>query len=116
MLANHVLRTKERIQKFKETRGTNHIYWNELDKGCFQHDMSHGDFKHLAKRIGSDKILRVKTFNTAKILKYDEDQRGLAFMVYKFFDKNSEGSGANNEIKQKKKLAEELHKPIIKNF
>ena len=116
MLANHVLRTKERIQKFKETRGTNHIYWNELDKGCFQHDMSHGDFKHLAKRIGSDKILRVKTFNTAKILKYDEDQRGLAFMVYKFFDKNSEGSGANNEIKQKKKLAEELHKPIIKKF
>ena len=37
-------------------------------------------------------------------------------MVYKFFDKNSKGGGANNEIKQKKKLAEELHKPIIKKF
>ena len=116
MLANHLLRTKERIQKFKETRDTNHIYWNELGKGCFQHDMSYGDFKDLAKRIGSDKILRVKTFNTAKILKYDEDQRGLASMVYKFFDKNSKGGGANNEIKQKKKLAEELHKPIIKKI
>ena len=38
-------------------------------------------------------------------------QRGLASMVYKFFDKRTKGSGINN-----KKLAEELHKPIIKNF
>ena len=32
-------------------------------------------------------------------------------MVYKFFDKRTKGSGVNNKI-----LAEELHKPIIKNF
>ena len=38
-------------------------------------------------------------------------QRGLASMVYKFFDKRTKGYGLNNEI-----LAEELHKPIIKNF
>ena len=38
-------------------------------------------------------------------------------MVYRFFDKKSKGSGvANNEIKQNLKLAEELHKPIIRNF
>ena len=38
-------------------------------------------------------------------------------MVYKSFDKKSAGSGvANNEIKQNLKLAEELHKPIIRNF
>ena len=41
-------------------------------------------------------------------------------MVYKCFDKNSAGNGvnmhANNEIKQNHQLAEELHKPIIKNF
>ena len=38
-------------------------------------------------------------------------------MVYKCFDKKSTGSGvANNEIKQNLKLAEELHKPIIRNF
>ena len=38
-------------------------------------------------------------------------------MVYKFFDKKSTGSGvANNEIKQNLQLAEELHKPIIRNF
>ena len=33
-------RNKERIQKFKETVDTSHIYKNELDKACFQHDMS----------------------------------------------------------------------------
>ena len=32
-------------------------------------------------------------------------------MVYKFFDKRTKGYGLHNEI-----LAEELHKPIIKNF
>ena len=38
-------------------------------------------------------------------------------MVYKFFDKKSACSGvANNEIKQDLQLAEELHKPIIRNF
>ena len=38
-------------------------------------------------------------------------------MVYKFFDKKSTGSGvANNEIKQNLQLAQESHKPIIRNF
>ena len=38
-------------------------------------------------------------------------------MVYKFFDKKYAGSGvANNEIKQNLQLAEELHKPITRNF
>ena len=39
-------------------------------------------------------------------------------MVNKFFDKKStSGSGvANNKIKQNLQLAEELHKPIIRNF
>ena len=33
-----------------------------------------------------------------------------------FFDKKSQGSGANNEIKQNEQLAEELHQPIIRNL
>ena len=38
-------------------------------------------------------------------------------MVYKFFVKKFVSSGvANNEIKQNLQLAEELHKPIIRNF
>ena len=46
------------------------------------------------------------------------DQRGLASIVYKFFDKKlSSGSGVtNNKIKQNMQLAEELHKPIIRNL
>ena len=30
---------KERIEKSMQTGNTNFIYWNELDKACFQHDM-----------------------------------------------------------------------------
>ena len=51
-------KNKERIQKFKETGDTKYIYKNELDKACFQHDMAYGDFKDLAKRTASDKVLR----------------------------------------------------------
>ena len=53
-------KNKERIQKFKETGDTNYIYKNKLDKAWFQYDMAYGDFKDLAKRIGSDKVLRNK--------------------------------------------------------
>ena len=95
--------------------------------------MAYGDFKDLA-RMASHKILRDKAFNTAKNLKYDGYQRGLASMVYKFFDKKSWGSGRrslnsstlyrpsssasliiNNDTKQNLQLAEELHK-LLKNL
>ena len=33
-----------------------------------------------------DKVLRDKAFNIAKISKYDGYERGLASMVYKFFN------------------------------
>ena len=56
--------------------------------------------------------LRDKAFNIAKNPKFDRYQRGLASMVYKFFDKKlASGSDvANNEIKQNLQLAEELQK------
>ena len=47
--------------------------------------MAYGDFKDLARRTASDKVLRNKAFNIVKYLKYDGYQRGLASMVYKFF-------------------------------
>ena len=43
-------KNKERIQKFKETGDTIYIYKNELDKGCFQHDIAYGDSKSLKRR------------------------------------------------------------------
>ena len=109
-------KNKERIQKFKETGDTSYIYKNELDKACFQHDMAYGDFKDLAKRTASDKVLGNKAFNIAKNPIYDGCQRGLASMVYKFFDKKFASSGFNIEVKPNEQLAEELHKPIIKEF
>ena len=80
-------KNKERIQKFKETGDTSYIYKNELDKACFQHDMADGDFKDLTKRTAADKVLRNKAFKIASDHKYVGYQRGLASMVYKFFDK-----------------------------
>ena len=52
--------------------------------------MDSGDFKDLARKTASDKVLRGKVFNIAKNPKYDGYQRGLTSMVYKFFDKKSE--------------------------
>ena len=74
--------------------------------------MAYGDFKYLARRTASDKVLRDKAFNIAKNPKYDGYQRGLASMVYKFLCKKSTSSGINTDAKNEK-LAEELHKPII---
>ena len=122
-------KNKKRIQKLKKKTGnTDYIYKNELDKACLQHDMAYRDFKDLAKRTSSDKVLRDKAFNIAKNHKYDRYQKGLASMVYKFFDKKSAGSGRplsytlriandnNNKSKQNIQLTKELHKPIIRNF
>ena len=57
-----------------------------------------------------------KTFNIAKNPKYDGYQRGLASMIYKFFDKKSTGSGVSIPFEFNKQLAKELHKPIIRNL
>ena len=86
--------------------------------------MAYGDFKVFKKRAAADKVLRNKPFNYAKDPKHDGYQRGLASMVYKFFDKKTIGSGvtmlanksAIKSIPQNEQLAEELYKPIIKKF
>ena len=107
-------KNKERIEKFMRTGNTDFIYKNELDKVCFQHDMAYGKSKDLVKITQSDKVLRDKAFKIPGDPKYDGHQRGLASMVYKFFDKKSSGSGIINELNYQ--LAKELHKPIIKKF
>ena len=112
-------RHKERIKEFKRTGDTRYIYRNEIDKACFQHDSAYADHKDLINRTKADKVLRDKAYNIASNPKYDGYQRGLASMVYKFFDskvaspdKKSMGSG----ISSSSILADELHKPIIKKF
>ena len=75
------------MQKFKQIGDSRYIYKNELDKTFFQHDMAYGDIKDLKKRTAADKVLRDKAFNIATNPKYDGYQRGLASIVYQFFDK-----------------------------
>ena len=60
--------------------------------------------------------MRDEAFKIASDQKYDGYQRGLASMVYKFFDEKLSCSGVNNEIKQNIQLADEPHKPITKKF
>ena len=107
-------KNKERIEKFIKTGNTDFIYKSELDKAFFQQDMAYGKSKDLVKRTQSDKALRDKAFKIASHSKYDGYQRGLASVVYKFFDKRFKGSGITNESNYQ--LANELHKPIIKKF
>ena len=97
-----------------QTVNTDFTYKNELNKACFQHDMAYGKSKDLVKRTQSDKVLKDKAFKVASNPKYDGHQRGLASMVYKFFDKKSRGNGIANEPNYQ--LANELHKPIIRKL
>ena len=88
----------------------------------FQHDIAYGDFKDFTRRTAPDEILRDKAFNIAKNWKYDGYQRGLASMVYEFFEKKAFGNGIKNENISIQRpldlatweLAQELHKLIIK--
>ena len=80
-------KNKKRIEKFMQTGNTKFIYKNELDKAYLHYDMAYGKTKDLVKRTQSDKILKDKAFKIAINPKYDGYQKGLASMVYKFFDK-----------------------------
>ena len=116
-------RHKERIKKFKQTGDTRYIYRNELDKACFEHDSAYADHKDLINKTKSDKVLRDKAYNIASNPEYEGYQRGLASMVYKFFDKKSTAEPSSVErvgsgfVKDSSSiLADELHKPVIKKI
>ena len=105
-------RHKKRIKEFKRTGDTRYIYRNKLDKACFQQDYAYADHKDLINRTEADKVLRDKAYDIASNPEYDGYQRGLASMVYQFFDKKSPGNG----IGSSSILANELYKPIINKF
>ena len=107
-------RNKGRIEKFMKIGNTDFIYRNELDRACLQHDMTYGKPNDLAKGTQSDNVLRDQAFKVASDPKCDSYQRGLASMIYKFFDKKSRGSGVALELNYQ--LANELHKQIIRKF
>ena len=76
--------------------------------------MSYGQSKDLTKRTQSDKVLKDNPFKIASDPKYDGYQRGLVSMVYKFFDKESSGSGVDAEPNYQ--FADELHRQIIRKL
>ena len=96
--------------RHKRTGHTRYIYRNELDKACFQHDSAYADHKDLINRTKSDKVLREKAYDIASNSEYDGYQRGLASSG------KSTGSGINTIKPSSSILADELHKPAIKNF
>ena len=78
--------------------------------------MAYGDFKDLNRTTPADKLLRDKAFNFNKYPKYDGYQRGIASMIYNYFDEKSSGRTIKKEIMQNEELAKELYKTIIRIF
>ena len=92
--------------------------------------MAYGDFKHLTRRTGADKVLCVWPFSIAKNSKDDGYKCRLASMVYKLFYKKTSGGAATlaqwgtlarwnksavkNENMPNNESTEELHKPTVK--
>ena len=109
-----ITRHKERMKEFKRTGDTRLLYRNELDKACFKHDAAYTKYKDVENRLISDQKLKNSAYDNASNPEYDGYQRGLASMVYKFFDKKSMGSGIARDSSSI--LADELHKPVIKKF
>ena len=81
----------KRIHNLMQDVKLSHIYKNELDKACFQHDMACNKYKDSKGRTQSDIVLKNKAFKIASNPKYDGYQRALASMVWKFFDKRYKG-------------------------
>ena len=77
--------------------------------------MADGKYKDLAKRAESDKVLRDKAFKIASNPNYDGYQRGLASMVYMFFNKRV-ATLANKYMPNELQIVNKLHKLIIKKF
>ena len=111
-------RNKKRIDIFIKDGRLSHILKNKLNAVCFQHDSAYAKYKDRANRRQSDIALKNKALKIATDPRVNGYQRGLASMVYKFFNERTKGSGINNNenLLVNSQLAEELHKPIIKNF
>ena len=70
-----------------------HIAKNKLDAACFQHDSAYNKYKDSVNRKQSDIVLKNKTLKIATDSKVNGYQRGLAAMVYKFFNERIKESG-----------------------
>ena len=60
--------------------------YRRYDKACFKHDATHAKYKDVENRLISDQKLRNSAYDIASNPKYDGYQKGVASMVYTFFD------------------------------
>ena len=111
-------RHQKRIDMFMKDGRLSHILKNRLDAACSQHDSADAKYKDRLNRKQSDIVLKNKALKIAPDPRVNGYQTGLASMVYKFFNERTKGSGINNKenLLVNSQLAEELHKPVIKNF
>ena len=113
-------RHKERIKGFKRTGSINLLFGNALDKACFKHDAAYAKYKDVENRLIADDKLKNGGYDIASNPEYDDYQRGLASMVYKFF--NAKVTPRNKTISGKgpkevnKILAEELLNLLLKKL
>ena len=76
--------------------------------------MAYAKYKDWTERAESDKDIRKNAFKVTKTPKHDAYERGLASMVYTFFDQKSKGSGIKSMSNQQ--LTDEVHELIIWKF
>ena len=76
MLTDCLLKTKKEYKNL-DSGDSRYIYQNEVDKACFQHELTYGNFKDF-----SIKYYVIKNLILLNIKKHDGYQRGLASMVY----------------------------------
>ena len=105
------IRHQQRINDFTQDGRLSHIAKNRLDAACFQHDSTYNKYKDSLNRKNSDVVLKNKALKISTDPKVNGYLRSLAAMVYTFFNERTKGLGI-----EKKQLAEEPQKPIIRSF
>ena len=91
-------RHQQRINDFMKDGKLSHIAKNRLDIACFQHDSAYNKCKDSLNRKKSDVVLKNKALKIAVDPKVNGYHRGLASMVYKFFNERTKGMGVKNSL------------------
>ena len=95
VLVDHLQKTKK---EYKGLKKQEFIYLSKRTRwNLFSTWHGLWRFEDWTRRTAPDKIWRDKVVNIARNPKYDGYQRGIASMVYRFFDKGTSRSGIAHE-------------------
>ena len=78
--------------------------------------MAYGDFKDLPRKTASDKAIRDKAFDIAKIQNRMDINAYLLQWFIIFFHRKSSNNAVKSQIMLNQELAKELRKPIMRKF